>query len=212
MSRILHLRGGLAIVFVLVAVIIGYTGWRSFGNRNRSENPGDSLNKPITTNNSNTSEIDISNWETYLDTRYRFEVRFPADWEFESPSYFAHVTFYNPKDGSPKSIPPYGGMINILILKSPGKYSLRERLERGSQFEIKETSIGGFQAFEEKITEKIINDDEEQHRIVGRNIYISSNDPNIFYLMSLFYPKPMENEEYYDRVFNKFASTFKFIE
>jgi len=88
MLKILHLKGALAVVFVLIIMSVGYAGWRNFDNSNKLNNFDDAINEPAATDNPETTEIDNSNWKAFRYDDYSLEIQYPS-------YYYAHLSTYN---------------------------------------------------------------------------------------------------------------------
>ncbi len=84
-------------------------------------------------------EVDISDWQTYRNEEYGFEVKYPQNWYWEDYTEdFKHLTigFYRPNN---KRGWEYFGDIVIAALENKNNESIEEFYERGTKTKFEQT-------------------------------------------------------------------------
>src|SRR5437899_12705224 len=95
MHKIPHLNIILVILFVLIGASIGYAGWKSLstgqGVKNLSTNSAQHQGYHVesaTNKNSDLDTFDTSDWKTYRNEKYGFELGYPNEWQIEEMSIY----------------------------------------------------------------------------------------------------------------------------
>ena len=221
-KNILLLIGALTI---LCAGVVGVNAYLSKKAASVIENHEEELLEESTSTESevisSTSEIDTSDWRTFKNEVYAYEIKYPSDWKCEYDSSFVRVSIESPDLEYDEEILESGTsiMINILtpeydpILKREPEIAKDPKNWLDRMWEACSEGACAPQppVFKEKINvadQKAIKAELGTIPGLENHIYIGK-DKNIFDLSILF---PKTDKEKYEKIFNQMLSTFRFID
>ena len=152
MTKISFLKLILIIFSILIIAGTGYAGWGIWKEIENIENQTRELIiKPRANIETETSEIDTSDWLTYRNEEYGYYIQYPPFWRLEIYNHDI-VSFY-PSDLREHERLTQGGEIELFYMKNPKKLSLQEFYDGPHDFypftaeSISEIRISGINGF-----------------------------------------------------------------